>query len=210
MKVINSRFYSLETEKQERIINAALKEFTLSGYDKASTNEIIKEAEISKGSLFNYFNSKKELYLFLFEYVNEIINKIYAEVDWKETDLFERLKQVGLIKFRVMKQYPQAFDFLKSVPNENSPEVKTEIDEIKNRFVEGGLGLSYKNIDFTKFRNDMDIEKMMNIITWTIMSFSEHQRSKVDSFGNITTEVLNEWDEYFNILKQCFYKKEGK
>lgn len=210
VEVINRRFYSLETEKQERIINAALKEFTRSGYDKASTNEIIKEAEISKGSLFNYFNSKKELYLFLFEYVNEIINKIYAEIDWKETDLFARLKQIGLIKFRIMKQYPQAFDFVKSVPNENSPEVKTKIDTIMNRVVEEGLGLGYKNIDFTKFRNDMDIEKMMNIITWTIMSFSEQQRNKVDSFGNITTDVLDEWDEYFNILRRCFYKKEGE
>ncbi|MGI6412409.1 MAG: FtsX-like permease family protein [Syntrophomonadaceae bacterium] len=58
MKVINTRFYSLEKDKQERIINAALKEFARSGYERASTNVIIKEAEISKGSLFNYFNSK--------------------------------------------------------------------------------------------------------------------------------------------------------
>lgn len=55
-------------EKQARIINAAMKEFVKSGYDKASTNKIVKEANISKGSLFNYFHSKKELYLYLIEY----------------------------------------------------------------------------------------------------------------------------------------------
>ena len=43
---MNTRFYSLELEKQQRIINAALKEFARNGYEKASTNEIVKEAEI--------------------------------------------------------------------------------------------------------------------------------------------------------------------
>ena len=36
-------------------------EFAQSGFEKASTNEIVKRSNISKGSLFNYFNSKKDL-----------------------------------------------------------------------------------------------------------------------------------------------------
>ena len=208
MIIIYPKFFSLEQKKQERIINAALKEFVRNGYEKASTNEIIKEAEISKGSLFSYFNSKKELYLFLFEYVVEIIDKIYDEVDWNETDLFKRMRQIGLVKFKIMKQYPKAFDFLNSASNENAPEVKSEIDAMGNKLIESGLGIGYKNMDLTKFRDDIDMEKMMNIITWTIMSFAEQQRSKVGSFEDISIDVLNEWDEYFDILKQCFYKKE--
>ncbi|MFZ5966455.1 MAG: TetR/AcrR family transcriptional regulator [Bacillota bacterium] len=206
--VIYSKFYSLAPEKREHIINAGLKAFARNGYEKASTNEIIKEAGISKGSLFNYFKSKKELYLFLFDYVIEIIDKIYDEVDWNETDLFERMKQIGLIKFKIMKQYPQAFDFLKTAPNENAPEVKSESDAIGKKLIESGLGVAYKNIDLTKFREDMDMEKMMNIITWTIMSFSEQQISRVGSFEDMNIDVLREWDEYFDILKRCFYKKE--
>ncbi|SFG54934.1 transcriptional regulator, TetR family [Desulfotomaculum arcticum] len=208
MLIIYPKFYSLEPEKRERIINAALKEFAHIGFEKASTNEIIRKAEISKGSLFNYFNSKKELYLFLFDYIQEIIDKIYTEVDWNETDLFERMRQIGLIKFKIMKQYPQAFDFLKNAFNETAPEVESEINAIGKKIIESGLGLGYKNIDLTKFRDDMDREKMMNIINWTIMSFAEHQRNKVDSFGDISIDVLSEWDEYFDILKRCFYKKE--
>ncbi len=205
---IYNKFFSLDTIKQERIINAALKEFAKNGYEKASTNEIIKEAEISKGSLFSYFNSKKELYLFLFDYVSKIIDQIYAEVDLSETDFFERMRQIGLIKFKIMKQYPQAFDFLKSAPIENSPEVKGDIAAIGKRLIEAGMGMSYKNIDFAKFRDDMDIQKMMKIITWTIMSFSEEQRNKLGSYGDITIDILDEWDEYFDMLKQCFYKRE--
>src|SRR5690554_2151180 len=74
--------------RNKRIINAALKEFARSGYEKASTNEIVQEAGIAKGSLFNYFNNKKELYFFILEYVAKVIERIYAEVDWEEADFF--------------------------------------------------------------------------------------------------------------------------
>ncbi|WP_235439744.1 TetR/AcrR family transcriptional regulator [Paenibacillus sp. DMB20] len=105
---MSQKFYGLEPEKRERIINAAIKEFARNGYDKASTNEIIKEAEISKGSLFNYFNSKKELYLFLLEYLVEVIDKILDEIDLNETDIFKRLRDVGFIKFKIMKKTPSS------------------------------------------------------------------------------------------------------
>ena len=43
---IYSKFNNLKLEKQEQIINAAIKEFVQSGFDKASTNEIVKRANI--------------------------------------------------------------------------------------------------------------------------------------------------------------------
>ncbi|MCO1603313.1 TetR/AcrR family transcriptional regulator [Desulfosporosinus nitroreducens] len=208
MVIIYSKFNSLKLEKRERIINAALKEFVRNGYEKASTNEIIKEAEISKGSLFNYFNSKRELYLFLLDYVVEVIDKIYAEVDWSERDLFIRMKEIGLIKLKIMKKYPHAFNFLKTAAHEDASEVKSEVAKIGKYLVESGTERGYKNIDLTKFREDIDIQKTMNIIVWTILSFAEQQRDKVNSFEDIDMEVLKEWDGYFDIMKRCFYKKE--
>lgn len=53
------KFLELDKLKQDRIINAAMKEFALKGYKNASTNEIVKEAGISKGLLFHYFTNKK-------------------------------------------------------------------------------------------------------------------------------------------------------
>ena len=120
MTIIYSKFYRLEKEKQERIINAALKEFARNGYDKASTNEIVKEAEIAKGSLFSYFNNKKELYLFLLDYVMKLIDQIYAEVDWQETDFFARMRQLGAVKYKIYKKYPSAFNFLKTLAHEDA------------------------------------------------------------------------------------------
>jgi TetR/AcrR family transcriptional regulator len=206
--IIYSKFYSLEPVKQERIINAALKEFARNGYDKASTNEIVVEAEISKGSLFNYFNSKKELYLFLLAYVVEMIEKIYAEVDWNEPDFFARMRHLGLVKFKIYKKFPEAFNFLKTLTHEDAAEVKPEISKISKNIIASGLERGYQNIDWTKFREDFDREKMINIINWTMLNFAEQYMNKLDSIEDVGLEVFTESDGYFDILKRSFYKKE--
>lgn len=205
---MNFQFDRLNPEKKERIINAALKEFAQNGYEKASTNEIIKEAEIAKGSLFNYFNSKKELYLFLLDYVTKIIEEIYSKVDWNETDLFERIRQTGFVKFEIYKKYPQAFDFMKRAAHEGATEVRTEIEALTKALISSGLERGYQNIDFSKFRTDLDLEKITKIINWTMLGFAEEQRDKIDSFQDVTEEVLGEWEMFSNILKLCFYKQE--
>ncbi len=55
--------------KAGRYHQCALMEFAVKGYDLASTNEMVKAAGISKGALFHYFASKKDLFLFLCDYV---------------------------------------------------------------------------------------------------------------------------------------------
>ena len=205
---MNSQFDNLKTEKKERIINAALKEFAQSGYEKASTNGIIKEAGIAKGSLFNYFNNKKELYLFLLDYVTKIIEEIYSKVDWDETDFLKRIRQIGFIKFEVYKKYPQAFDFMKRAAHEGATEVRAEIEALTQDLISSGLERCYQNIDFSKFQADLDLEKVTKIINWTMLGFAEEQRDKIDSFQDVTEEVLGEWEMFSNILKRCFYKEE--
>ena len=207
MTIIYSKFYRLEKEKQERIINAALKEFARNGYDKASTNEIDKEAEIAKGSLFSYFNNKKELYLFLLDYVMKLIDQIYAEVDWQETDFFSRMRQLGAVKYKIYKKYPSAFNFLKTLAHEDAAEVKPVISKLKKEVVSSGLERSYDNIDWTKFRDDLDREKMIKIIDWTMLCFAEENLNRVGSIEDVGPEILQEADEYFALLKKCFYKK---
>ena len=54
---MNEKFFDLKKEKQDRMINAALKVFALNGYRHASTDDIVREAAISKGLLFHYFEN---------------------------------------------------------------------------------------------------------------------------------------------------------
>ena len=64
----------LDPEKRDRIINAAIEEFARYPFEKASTNNIVKKAGISKGLLFHYFDSKQALYEKLIGFV---INMLY-------------------------------------------------------------------------------------------------------------------------------------
>lgn len=60
-------FYSLNKEKQEIIVNSGKKEFSSVNYEHASINKIIKDARISRGAFYYYFNGKDDLYLYLLE-----------------------------------------------------------------------------------------------------------------------------------------------
>lgn len=207
VKVISEKFKNLTPDKQERIINAALAEFARKGYERASTNEIVKEAGISKGSLFVYFNNKKELYLFLLDYAVKVINKIYGEVDWGETDVFERMKALGLAKFKTYKSHPQAFNFLKATAYEDADEVKAEVRKLTNTLIAEGLERGYKDIDRSKFREDIDIAKALDIISWTMLGFAEQKRGEIDSIDDFDLGILEEANSYFEILERCFYKE---
>ncbi|MFN2746775.1 MULTISPECIES: TetR/AcrR family transcriptional regulator [unclassified Bacillus (in: firmicutes)] len=189
------------------MVNAALTQFVQSGYEKASTNEIVKEAQISKGSLFNYFNNKKDLYLYLIDHALKIIDGIYDEIDLNERDLFKRLSQVGLIKLKIQQTYPLVFDFLKSIGEEQAAEVKPDIEQLMGNILDNGLNRIYENIDWSKFREDVDPEKALHILNWTMVGFAEAQIKKIKSFKNVGMEHINEWNSYSKILKRCFYKE---
>ena len=57
---MNEKFFDLKREKQDRIMGAAIKFFALYGYENASTDDMVREAHISKGLFFHYFISKKD------------------------------------------------------------------------------------------------------------------------------------------------------
>jgi AcrR family transcriptional regulator len=59
-------FYKIPVEKQEMFINAAIDEFTSKSFENTSVNSIIKKANISRGSFYNYFEDIEQLFNFIF------------------------------------------------------------------------------------------------------------------------------------------------
>lgn len=207
--IIYSKFNNLKPEKQKQIINAAIKEFVRNGFEKASTNEIVKRANISKGSLFNYFNSKKDLYLYLIEYSSKAIVNLNEEIDLSETDLFKRIERVALQKFYVQQKYPQAFEFLASTKQEESVEVKDIIKQRLNPIYNQAINKLYKDIDYSKFREGVDIEKAIEILNWTMFGVGEKGLKELftfDDIGKFGEKYLEEWNVYAELLKYSFYK----
>lgn len=84
-------FYNLSDEKKNRIFDAALQEFSVRTYSQASLNQIIKNAGIPKGSFYQYFENKEDIYLYMIEVIlkekTEILNHVKG-MD-PDADVFE-------------------------------------------------------------------------------------------------------------------------
>jgi TetR/AcrR family transcriptional regulator len=205
-----SKFLSLDSEKQDRIINAAIKEFAQKGYDSASTNEIVKEAGISKGLLFHYFQSKKQLFFFLFDYCyNLVADEFYKKVDLTERDFFKRIRQAVHIKMDLQTKYPEILTFIQEAFMQDSPEIKDEFDKKKQELNAVNIGIIYDGIDLSKFRDDVDVEKILKVISWTFEKMSDEEllKAKMVPGHKIDYEkVFMEAEEYFEFFIKCFYK----
>lgn len=81
-------FNNLGAEKQRRIFTAAVQEFAAKRFSEASINQIIKDAEISRGSFYQYFEDKEDLYLFVLAEIGKekmavgLANYFPAEADF--------------------------------------------------------------------------------------------------------------------------------
>lgn len=62
-------FLNLPEQRRQEIIDVAIEEFALYEYDKASLSAIVKKSGVAKGSFYRYFESKKELYVYLIDYL---------------------------------------------------------------------------------------------------------------------------------------------
>jgi TetR/AcrR family transcriptional repressor of uid operon len=51
-----------KAETRDRIINSAVINFSLNGFDKARMDDIAIDADVSKGTLYLYFKSKEDLF----------------------------------------------------------------------------------------------------------------------------------------------------
>ncbi len=61
------RFYHLSEKKKEMIREAAVQEFIRVSPEQASINQIVRNAEISRGSFYTYFEDKEDLMRYVFE-----------------------------------------------------------------------------------------------------------------------------------------------
>lgn len=90
--MISLTFQNLKPEKKQIIIEAALDEFTELPFNEASITSIVKKAGISRGSFYQYFESKENLYRYLVNYLYLKHRKDLLNILIKHSgDLYESL-----------------------------------------------------------------------------------------------------------------------
>lgn len=205
-----SKLLSLEPERRNAILNAALKEFAVKGFDDASTNVIAKEAGISKPLMFHYVNNKKDFFFFLYDYCMEILEKEYFnKIDVGEKDIFNRLRQTCLLKIQLIEKFPWIFDFIRVVVFTDSDVIKKKLNE-RSKKVEANLfERFYGDIDTSRFRGDLDAEKAKKLIFWAVSGYAgeilEQFRSKDAPIYDLE-KIRTGFDGYLNELKKAYYK----
>jgi len=77
-------FFNLPKEKKESLIQAAMKEFSRVPLTEASIANIIKDAAIPRGSFYQYFEDKEDLFYFLLEEYSTTLNERFRSILEKE------------------------------------------------------------------------------------------------------------------------------
>jgi AcrR family transcriptional regulator len=83
-------FFNLPAEKRQRIVSAAMDQVAEHHYDKVTIDRIVEAAGIPKGSFYQYFENKDDLYVYLFTEVG----------DTKLTMIERLIAQVSVLSFR--------------------------------------------------------------------------------------------------------------
>ena len=125
-------FFHLDENKKNKILLAAEKEFSNNLLKDASINQIIKEADISRGSFYMYFEDISDLYNYILK-------------DYKEM-VFDKF--LGIIKRfngEIDKSFLSAFDYFIKLYSDSSKK-----DLIKNVF----LNFKFSSPEF------IDVKKM--------------------------------------------------
>lgn len=205
-----SKLIDLESGRRDAIINAAIKEFALKGFDEASTNVIAKESGISKGLMFHYINSKKDLFLFLYDYCSDRIDKEYFDLmNFDEMDIFERLRQSYLLQLELLQKHPWIFEFNKMTAVTKSEEINKELEERLNKKQSLCYETLFEKIDESKFREDLDLERCKQLIFWANIGFTDQilediRNSKIKELNY--DRIVEKLDGYLGELKKLFYK----
>jgi len=214
------KFFALEEDKRERIINAAMREF-LHGYNAAKTDNIVREAGISKGLLFHYFGTKEKLYDFLIESAITVIQAEYVNlINTRHSDLLDSVWQMSLLKQDLSKRYPVIFDFLASTYLDTRHPMNAEqaaqlqkFMEMRNKILDEIL----EHCDKSLFRDGIDPLKAINIINWTLTGAAEDMTKRVMAADHGLSSVgeaarteydyyMDEFKAYLDIFRRCFYK----
>lgn len=208
---MSDRFDGLPTEKKKRIIDVCIEEFSLNGYEKASTNTIVKKADISKGILFHYFGNKKNLFLYIFDYaINYLVNKYYAVKVTQPNDLFERLVWISTIKMKMVYEEPLlcrlAFDAFLNMPEDLKPDLMEKYAAYYTQLMPPVL----EGIDMSRFRSGIDPQKAIETILLCLDGLSQnylkmYKNKPAEEIISLMEDIMEEYTAHLEILKYGVY-----
>lgn len=185
-------FNELPEEKKQRITQAALEEFAANRFDNASTNTIVKNCDISKGSLFKYFENKEDLYFYL---VDTVAAKMAQETEDKVKDLpkdvYERIAAYSSLEISYYLEHPYEGKLLTNLASECDNDIA---EKIEARYGDAS------NASYEKLMEETGLDKnKSDILKWVLQGFNKEFLKS----GGDGSDYMESLTKYIEILREA-------
>ncbi len=196
-------WWNLELPKRQFIIDACLTEFAAHNMDSASLSTIVKELGIAKGSIYQYFTDKEELYLYILKYAHDQLvvqlrHRIPIAV-FAQGDMFTILRHYLYVMLDLQQLYPREYTFIQRAIRDSGsqlPAAKAIGTSMQTAFVEDLIQTALAN---RSIRDDIASEVFEFLVHTIIAATSEYLYAHpvADS-----TQVMHFFDQLVVLLDQ--------
>ena len=134
-------------------------------------------------------------------------------MNYEESDIFNRLRQSYFLQIKMSEKYPWILDFNKLSRPTNSAEVNEELESRAHKEKSSCYPKLFDNIDETKFRKGLNIEKCKQLIFWSNVGFADQLLEKIREQKSAVLDsatIISELDDYFVELRKVFYEISDK
>ena len=151
---------------REIILHSAIEEFAHIGYQHATTAGIAKRAGISKGLIFYHYESKEILLLEALKYGIDFFERnLFANPEFATTtDIFERIKFIGRMKYDFFKEYytlnAMIVDAYKLANIPEHENIRAYFEEI----IALSVPKFFEGVDTSKFHDTLSHEEIIAFI----------------------------------------------
>ncbi|MTK63805.1 MAG: TetR/AcrR family transcriptional regulator, partial [Methanobacterium sp.] len=96
--------------RRKDIVDAAEKLFFAEGYEKVHMNDIAQEAEMARGTLYQYFKNKDDIYAAIALRAALMIKEKFQNLLSKDTTGIEKIRRICRFYYDFYKEYPGYYD----------------------------------------------------------------------------------------------------
>ncbi len=188
---------------------AALIEFADKGYKKASTNTIVREANVSKGLLFHYFTSKRDLYIIIYKHVNDsIMQELVLGLNFADKDVINRIKASINQKIKTLNSHPEFVKILEKHIFIEDDSILEETEKYKLNFKRKEYAKIFSDIDYYLFNDAVNIDRSLEVIKWTIdRIISDWRKQYKNRMTSKLLEILKtDIIHYVDLFKVILYR----
>jgi AcrR family transcriptional regulator len=198
----NPTFFNIDQKKQQKIISAAMKEFSAETFTKASIARIVKEAEIPRGSFYQYFEGIEDLYRYVLEIIAKekmaYLSPALNSLDKGET--FQILKELYQAGIQFAKDHPR----YAGIGNQLFKEKKAVRDQVTEGLMEQSI--AFYEMIFQRGLKRGEIDPKVDISTAAYMAHTLNLNlADLVMEGREEENLMDHVDEYHQQVEKMFY-----